>query len=122
MSDPSRALQNLNGAARLVAEAAANLRTIADKATLRRLRLIQVELKLIEEQQRGKLTSARVADNPPSSVTGKATDNAARATKRGDERDATRSHDGSTVRGQKETARPGESNKSAAGTVLPPPQ
>ncbi|AMV19230.1 hypothetical protein [Planctomyces sp. SH-PL14] len=76
MSDPSRGLQNLNGAARLVAEAAANLRTIADKATLRRLRLIQVELKLIEEQQQAKLSRATVADNPPSSAAGKATDNA----------------------------------------------
>lgn len=76
MSDPSRALKNLNGAARLVAEAAANLRTIADKGTLRRLRLIQVELKLIEEQQGAKLSSARIGDNPPSSITSKATDNA----------------------------------------------
>jgi hypothetical protein len=33
MIDPSRAMQNLNGAARLVAEAAANLRTIDDKGT-----------------------------------------------------------------------------------------
>ncbi|AMV16532.1 hypothetical protein VT03_01490 [Planctomyces sp. SH-PL14] len=74
MSDPSRALKNLNGAARLVAEAAANLRTIADKGTLRQLRLIQVELKLIEEQQGAKLSSASVADGPRSSGAGKATD------------------------------------------------
>jgi hypothetical protein len=74
MSDPSRALQNLNGAARLVAEAAANLRTIADKATLRRLRLIQVELKLIEDQQRAKFSQATVASNPRSTVAGTATD------------------------------------------------
>jgi len=60
MSDPSRALQNLNGAARLVAEAAANLRTTADVATRRRLRKIQAELKLIEEQQRAEISRVAV--------------------------------------------------------------
>lgn len=45
MSDASRALQNLSGAARLVGESAADLRTKASRATRKRLAAIQRELK-----------------------------------------------------------------------------
>jgi hypothetical protein len=59
MSDASRALQNLSGAARLVGEAAINLRTAASVATLQRLAAIQRELKAIEAEQRDEINAAK---------------------------------------------------------------